>query len=325
MALVAAPDVMTGAPSPATIQPMYLIAADRPLPGLRRAGGAGAVHAVAADVSIPPIHVAGQVDYDPGGDPMRSFAVARARDLGGIDGVVRTALRDLDPGEDVHVFVHGYNNTAAEALFRHAQMAHDFGGGAAGPQITFHWPSTARAMGYVADRDATLAARDDLADLLSRLTARAPGRVVLVGHSMGAFLSMEALMRLEARSSGAASRLDGLVLVSPDISIDVFLSQLDGIASRPEEFVVVTSQADRILGLSARLAGQSERLGALSDAERLRARGIDVLDLTAFAGEGDAHLTVATSPGAIALIRGLGAAGERLSAAARATVARDDP
>jgi esterase/lipase superfamily enzyme len=284
---------------------------------LRRAvGGPDYVRAAVVDVSIPPTHVAGRIDYDPSGDPRRSFAIPRARDLGGPDGIVRAALADLGPGEDVHVFVHGYNNTAAEALFRHAQMAHDFGGGAAGPQITFHWPSAARALGYVADRDATLAARNDLADLLSRLTARAPGRVVLVGHSMGAFLSMEALMRMEARRSGAVARLGRVALVSPYISIDVFLSQLDVVGPRPDAFVVVTSQADRVLGLSARLSGQPERLGTISDTERLRGRGIGLVDLTAFAGRGDAHLTAATSPGAIALIRGLVAESDRNGAAA---------
>lgn len=293
--------------APGVEQRIYLMAADRAVPGLRSQDGGGIV-AAGLDVAIPADRSPGTVRYVPA-DPSRSFAIARASDLGTMANLADAALRERENGQSVFVFVHGYNNTAAEAVFRHAQIAHDFGGSEAGPQITFHWPSVARASGYVADRDAALAARGDLEELLLQLTDRAPGRVVLVAHSMGAFLSMETLMRMAVDRPGAMNRLDAVVLFSPDISMSVFEAQLDRIGDLPEQFVVTTSQADRILGLSARLAGQTERLGALRDGDVLRARGVAVVDLTSFAAEGNAHLTAATSPAAISLLRGLGGSG----------------
>jgi esterase/lipase superfamily enzyme len=164
-------------------------------------------------------------------------------------------------------------------------------------------------MGYVADRDAALTARADLEALLHGLLRRAPGRVVLVGHSMGAFLSMETLARMATAEPGIARSLGGIVLVSPDIGIALFRAQLDRIGPRPEQFVVTVSQADRALGLSAWLTGQSARLGSTTDADRLRARGITVIDLTDAAEGGNNHSTFAASPAAIRLIAGLAGSG----------------
>jgi esterase/lipase superfamily enzyme len=302
MALVAAdPAATLAAPER---QPMFLLGVDGPLPGLRGADGR-VVGAAAVDVSIPPNHRVGRIEYDPGGDPRRGFAIAAAAMLDGPEHLARAVLAELDANEAAVVFVHGYNNTAAEALFRHAQIVHDLHGADGGPQVTFRWPSAARAFGYLADRDAVLAARDDLTGLLDDLTAAAPGQAVVVAHSMGAFLAMEALGRMAAARPGSVRRLRAVLLISPDISLPVFLSQLDAIGHRPNPFVVTTSQANRVLDLSARLAGQAERLGTLADARRLRGLGIEVLDLTAHASEGNAHLLAVTSPAALALVRGL--------------------
>ncbi|MBM2576375.1 alpha/beta fold hydrolase [Jannaschia sp. Os4] len=288
------------------MQRIHLLAADRAIAGLRTSGGHG-LSAALVDVSIPPNHRPGRIEHAPGGDPNRSFTIAAARDLGSADALADAAIASLGPGEEVHVFVHGYNNTAAESVFRHAQIAHDYvdAGAGGGPQITFHWPSVARATGYVADRDAALAARTDLEALLLYLIDRVPGRVTLVGHSMGAFLSMETLARMSAARPGIALRLNGIVLVSPDIGIELFRSELDRVGPRPDRFVLTVSQADRALGLSAFLTRQTERLGSTDDVGRLRAQGITVIDLTDHGEGGNNHSTFAASPSAIRLIGGL--------------------
>lgn len=150
-----------------------------------------------------------------------------------------------------------------------------------------------------------LAARGDLLDLPHDPTTAAPGQVMVVAQSMGAFPTMEVLVRMAAARPGSVRHLRAVLLISPDISLPVFLSQLDAIGERPNPFVVTTSQADWVLDLSARLAGRTERLGTLADARRLHELGIEVLDLTALAGDGEAHLLAVTSPAALALVRGL--------------------
>ncbi|KIT18227.1 alpha/beta hydrolase [Jannaschia aquimarina] len=292
-------------PAASTIQRIHLLAADRPIRSLRIAGG-GSLTATIVDVSIPPNHRPGEVEYRTDGDPARSFAVESLRGVASAGALADTALAARRPGQDVNVFVHGYNNTTAEAVFRHAQIAHDYAGAGPdqGPQILFHWPSTASPLGYLADRDATLAARADLATLLARLTSGAPGRVLLIAHSMGAFLAMEALARLSSDDPSAIARLSGIILVSPDIGLPVFLDQLNRVSGRPGFFVVAINQADRILGLSAFLTRQPDRLGSTDEVRLLEARGLTVVDLTALrSGSGD-HLTLAASPAAIRLING---------------------
>ena len=97
-----------------------------------------------------------------------------------------------------------------------------------------------------------------------------------------------------------------MVLISPDIDVDLFQTQLDRIDPMPEPFVIVVSQRDRALRLSARLSGQTQRLGSLDDIRKLSQYPITVLDLTEIDGKGDQnHLIPATSPVAIALLRGL--------------------
>ena len=311
MALVRPNARVPAAAAGAALQPIYLIAADRAIPGLARSDGRG-VGAAVIDVSIPPIHRPGRIEFRRDGDPARSFAVAGGHALGGVDTLVDAVLAASGPGEGIHVFVHGYNNTVAEAAFRHAQIAHDYvnAGASGGAQITFHWPSVAHPLGYAADRDAALGARSELAALLGPLLARAPGRVTLLGHSMGAFLVMETLALMAARRPGVACRLGALVLVSPDIAFGVFRDQLDGVGPLPDRAAVLMSPRDRALGLSARLTGQRARLGSIADAPGLRARGIAVIDLSRLAGAGGGgpgggHSAFADSPAAIRLIAGL--------------------
>ncbi len=51
------------------------------------------------------------------------------------------------------VFIHGFNNTYEDAVFRFAQIVHDFGAEVA--PIMFTWPSRARLLDYVYDKEST--------------------------------------------------------------------------------------------------------------------------------------------------------------------------
>ncbi|WP_224824935.1 alpha/beta hydrolase [Cognatishimia sp. MH4019] len=257
------------------------------------------------EVSIPQDREVGQISW-PGEriDPMRDFYVAGLEQLDGIDAMLDQVAARVQPGQDVTVFVHGYNTNYAEAVYRHAQMAHDFEDG--GAHISIVWPSEASTTGYLTDRDSTLIARDYLERILPRLVRRFPGRVVLVGHSMGAFLTMETLRQMSIGGTDITGDLGGLVLVSPDIRIDVFQAQVARMAQLPEVTVVILSQRDRALQLSSRLAGGKPRLGSAADMEVLSDMDLLVVDLSDLPNSGQGnHLAITTSPAAVAFIRGL--------------------
>jgi esterase/lipase superfamily enzyme len=96
-----------------------------------------------------------------------------------------------------------------------------------------------------------------------------------------------------------------VVLVSPDIDIDVFRAQAARVGKLPQPFIVFTSQRDKALGLSARISGESERLGNLEDVERVADLRLTLIDTAAFSIEGG-HFNVGDSPALIALLQATG-------------------
>ena len=128
----------------------------------------------------------------------KDFATLARQQLGQQAFRQKIATQAKADGSTIVVFVHGYNQSYQEALFRMAQMSIDSGLNAV--PILFSWPSEANIPGYVADRDGATYARDDLVDLLTMLGRIPSGHNVLVmGHSMGAWLVMESLRQLRGK------------------------------------------------------------------------------------------------------------------------------
>jgi esterase/lipase superfamily enzyme len=99
-------------------------------------------------------------------------------------------MRRENPGtHETLLFVHGYNNTLSEAMYRLAQIQTDFDTGM--PGVLFSWPSAGDPRGYIYDRDSVLFARDDLTAVLRQLTSGPGDKVFLLAHSMGSSLVME--------------------------------------------------------------------------------------------------------------------------------------
>ncbi|SHF44410.1 Esterase/lipase superfamily enzyme [Litoreibacter ascidiaceicola] len=257
------------------------------------------------EVSIPEHHALGQVEWpDTDPDPLRDFLVSDLENLTTEEVFLGAIAKDLSPDQEIGVFIHGFNTTYPEAIYRHAQIAHDFD--LVGPQITFVWPSEGKPLGYLGDRDNVLVARDALLRFLERLTARFPNRVAVAAHSMGALLLMETLKQASVARRPLADRLAGLVLISPDIGMEVFISQVENIPSLPDQTLVIVSQKDRLLRLSQRLAGGKVRLGEGNDIDALQRLAIVVVDLSnATGGDPRNHLTAVTSPTAISYLRAL--------------------
>lgn len=258
------------------------------------------------DISIPPGHKMGRIEWPGQGapDPARHFVAVGEAEYGS----EAALLEAFGPAPEVVLFVHGYNVNHAEAVYRLAQIAHDFDADL--PVIAYSWPSAGNPRGYVHDRDSVIFSRDGLERLLEALTGDGR-RVLLVGHSMGSQLVMEVLRQLSISGRGAVlDGLSGVALISPDIDNEVFVQQARRIRPFPEPFMLVTSARDRILGLSAWLSVSPVRLGAIRDTEGLGGLPVSIVDLSEIEG-GDAggHSTAFTAPAAIRLLQTLGAGG----------------
>ncbi len=259
------------------------------------------------DISIPPVRKAGEIAWPKGQlkpDPATDFLTTSARTYPDPTSFRRdlvAALSSQPRGQrEAVIYVHGFNNTFSEGLYRIAQLSHDLQ--MPGVAVHYSWPSMGKPLAYVYDRDSVLFARDGMQDLLEQVAAAGADRIVVVGHSMGAALVMEALRQMAVqRGQKALNRIAGVVLISPDIDVEVFRSQALRIGTLPQPFLIFTSQKDRALALSARLTGQKERLGTLEDVSQVADLKVTLFEVGAFS-TGAGHFTPGDSPVLIQLL-----------------------
>ncbi len=258
-----------------------------------------------AAVSIPPTHEPGSIQWPEGPpDAATDFVVTETEVYGSASPFIGTVKLNR-PGRETQVFVHGYNSTLSDGMFRTAQMRKDFGVEA--PTVLFSWASAGDPRGYIYDRDSVLYARDDLEALLKQLTSGANDRVVIMAHSMGSQLVMEVMRQAALRGDRTLlRRISAVVLMSPDIDPDVFRRQAEAVGDLPDPFLIFVSQQDRALGLASFITGRKPRLGVIDNPDAVEGLPVRVIDFTALAnGEGLDHAVATTSPAAISVLRGM--------------------
>lgn len=259
------------------------------------------------DISIPPNREVGEITFprkgvkpNPDTDFLTTKEVLHTAGVQFRADIAKEALSGPRAGREAVIFVHGFNNNFSEGVYRIAQLAHDLE--LSGAIVHYSWPSAANALGYVRDRDSALFARDGLEALMGEVAAAGADRILLVGHSMGASLTMEALRQTAIRGDKKLlSKIAGVILISPDIDVDVFRSQALSMGELPQPFLIFGSNRDMALNLSATLTGEPERLGGLTDLTRVADLKVTYLDVTAIEG-GASHFAVGDSPQLIALL-----------------------
>jgi esterase/lipase superfamily enzyme len=259
------------------------------------------------DVSVPPNRELGEIKWPPRHgkrDPSKQFFTTDEivyQD----DAPFRFDLRKqlaANGGEAV-IFVHGYNNNFAEGVYRVAQFAHDLK--LPGAVVHYAWPSAAEPLGYAFDRDSALFARDGLESLMHEVSEAGAKRILLVAHSMGAALTMEALRQTSIRGDTKTLNLiGGVILISPDIDVDVFRRSAHSMGKLPQPFLIFGSGRDKALRFSAMLSGQSDRLGSLKDVSQVADLDVTFLDVSEFS-QGMGHFTVGDSAALISLLSGI--------------------
>ncbi|PZR00962.1 MAG: hypothetical protein DI533_03390 [Cereibacter sphaeroides] len=260
------------------------------------------------DVTVPPNHVVGGLErakrMPP--DPRKEFAIVDPiiyRNDASFVAQINRELAKRPPGErKILLFVHGYNNTASDALLRLTQFVQDTG--YQGVPVLFTWASAAKAPRYVYDLNSALIARGKLKELSDVLASTRAEGVDIFAHSMGTFLTMEGLVdAAQAGRLGTRKNIDHIVLASPDIDIDLFRTQ---IALLPKAIVdkmyVLISKDDSALRFSRKIAGGVPRVGA-ADAAELEKLGVTVVDLSDVNDSSSgSHSKFAGSPEVVKLI-----------------------
>jgi esterase/lipase superfamily enzyme len=234
-------------------------------------------------ISVPPQRRPAEIRYaDAKPDPAVSYMVLSRESLSKAE-FSQAAQQGISPDGTLGLFVHGYNQSYQEALFRSAQVQADSGMSTA---ILFSWPSEATLLGYLADRDASLASRSDLAETIEALALLgSTQRLAVAAHSMGAFLLMETLRQLKLQGKQEVLRRVGVILAAPDIDVEVFYAQMQTIGTMPLRMHILVSRNDRALAISRMLGSDRQRVGMVDVNDprlaELAARfGVTVLDIT---------------------------------------------
>ena len=242
-----------------------------------------------SSVSIPPGHQPGVIEQPSFGSPNKAshFVFAGQRDLDEQSFKSEIAMQisgRVGVNRDVLVYVHGFNTGYDEARFRLAQIVED--SDFTGIPVLFTWPSRNKVLAYGADKESATASRDALEQALTDLSETAGiGRIHILAHSMGTWLTMEAMrQRAMAGQANLNGKIGEIMLAAPDIDLDVFRSQLARVG-KVTRISLFASTDDRALSLSSVLAGDRQRLGALDltnpkHREEITSLGVRVYDLT---------------------------------------------
>ena len=304
---------MPAGAAPGTVERVWVSTAraSAPAPALYSSARSANPQFARFDISVPLRREQGTVTFSKRNkvDPQTDFVVTSVQrlhdDRAFLSAVNAEVARRPPANRDAVLFIHGYNTTFAEGLFRQAQLQHDFG--RRGVSVHFAWPSEASTLAYVADRESALYSRDALEMTIATLGRSNVTRMDLIAHSMGGFLLMDTL-RLMARTDNAAvfRKLNAVVLISPDIEIDVFRKEAEPVLARGVKIYVIVSKGDRALKISARLRGEHERLGSIKSADELGGLPVTVVDLSAVKSTDTlGHFKAGTSPNVIAFVNAL--------------------
>jgi esterase/lipase superfamily enzyme len=197
------------------------------------------------------------------------------------------------PRKEVVLFVHGYANTFKDASFTMGELCHFLGREFV--CAIFTWPaggSRGLFFGYNVDRESGEFAVHHLKQAI-RLIADTPGveKVHLLAHSRGTDVLVTALRELEIEAYTGGLLLDSrfkirnIVLMSPDLDLDVGVIKLFSIESDPDlphgkgapnprlvlphptlRLTVYTSEGDKALRVAEWLMGSLRRMGRIDQA-----------------------------------------------------------
>jgi esterase/lipase superfamily enzyme len=307
--------VPVASPAPDSSRVTMLVATTRapdPDAGLLFSGERGAPTFAEITVSVPAEgrRKVGEVQWPKAlpGNPETDFVTLKVEKLDQKAAVSRfnKAVQKV-PKRRVMVFIHGFNNRFEDAVYRFAQIVHD--SKAEVVPILFTWPSRGSVFAYGYDRESGNYSRRALENLFQAL-ARDPavGEVSVLAHSMGNWVTLEALREMSIRNGTISPKIANVMLAAPDVDVDVFRSQIADMEGRRPKFTLFVSQDDRALAASRRVWGSTARLGAIDpDAEPYRSElekaGITVLNLTSLrSGDRLNHGKFAESPEVVKLI-----------------------
>ena len=219
--------------------------------------------------------------YERAEDPKQHFTVQEMKVLTReqFRGLVRERVGGSNSYKDqAVVFVHGYNTSFDDALYRTAQMAYDLKFD--GASFLYSWPSVGDFTGYGYDRESSSQAEPYLRDFLELVLKDSGAKSVsVIAHSMGNLPLLRVLQSL-GPSLPPDVRLNQIILAAPDVDRDVFTYLAANIKSYGRGITLYCSSNDRAMEAARRVAGRVPRAGDVPTDGPIVLSGIDTIDIT---------------------------------------------
>jgi esterase/lipase superfamily enzyme len=179
------------------------------------------------------------------------------------------------------IFVHGYNTTFENALYRNAQIVWDMQ--YPGLSVLFSWASRGELADYYYDRESAYIARSSFIDLLKMLRKEhGIERVDVLAHSMGNLVVIDALSNYAQTRNPA--RLDELIMAAPDVDRDGFVQMIPRVNLLAKGMTLYASSADRAL-VASRIPARVPRAGDVPAQGPIILPSMETIDVTAMGDE----------------------------------------
>ena len=175
------------------------------------------------------------------------------------------------------LFVHGYNSTFEDAIYKAAQIAFD--ANFRGTVAAFSWPSRGQLLQYDYDQVSADISATALMEVLRLIKSSGVSKIYLVAHSLGSRVVTEALER--ASLAGVKLDIAELILAAPDVDKDFFLQKAADIKAVAGAVTIYASAADKALLASQKKAGDISRIGYVTANGPTLVKGMEIIDVTA--------------------------------------------
>ncbi|PTM41625.1 esterase/lipase superfamily enzyme [Bosea sp. 124] len=187
-----------------------------------------------------------------------------------------------NPDGEVLIFVHGFNTTFEDSVYRAAQIAWDLQ--YPGTMILFSWPSRGNSVAhYDYDQNSALNARDRFLDLVTLVqTETKTKRVHVIAHSMGNRVVVDALANYGKTTN--PRKINELIMASPDIDQDLFLGQISDLEKVTAGMTLYASSTDKAM-IAARNVSKAPKAGDFNQNKIMELKTVDLIDTSAIGEE----------------------------------------
>lgn len=248
-----------------------------------------------AEVTVPKVHEVPNVErpwvvkipyfdvtiYAEKEDPAKHFTVQQIKALTREEllAQVKARLASSQAFKDqALVFVHGYNTSFDNALYRTAQIAYDLDFD--GAPFLYSWPSGGAVASYTYDRESAQASEPYLREFLEMVVKETGAKQVsIIAHSMGNQPVMDVLRDMRSAAPEGVE-ISQVILAAPDVDADSFSNLARTIKGLAKNVTLYVASNDRALIVSRNFWG-SYRAGDVPPKGPLILPGIDTIDVTA--------------------------------------------